>query len=180
MCSFEQSPSVYPDFMKENFRDDTIPGGWKVLKIATGDLNSDGLNDIAVVYESKDSLIHYRCFLDSQSKIPGRSIVVYLQKDGHFIPFVQNHDLVARADEGGMLPYLEPNLEIKNLELSLSFLYTRSSTSYHFKHNGTNFELIRAYSGGISSPGIGSFESTNFDFNSKKKNSNLDLFIRTH
>jgi hypothetical protein len=158
----QENDFVYPDFQAKMSK--AAAAKWKILKKTIGDINQDGIQDMAVIYETRDSVEQYRCTSEYKTKIPARVIAMYLNDGIRFKKILQNNDFIARADEGGMLPFLEPEISISKNELLILFQYTRSNTSYSFKLLNDSLRLISAFSGGVSSPGAGSTEFNTFDF----------------
>ena len=122
---------------------------------------------MAVIYESADSITEKRCKGGYEETINGRIIVVYISQNGVLNPFVQNNEFIGRASDGGMLPYLEPELEIKEGKLLLSYQFTRNSAAYTFEWLDGDLVLTYAENGGVSSPGEGTTEWATYDFRSK-------------
>ncbi len=153
---------AYPDFKARLSKKEAA--SWKVLKKTTGDLNNDGIEDLAVIYETIDSVGNFRCTTAYIDTVPARSLVVFLSSGKHLLKIVQNNDFIARANEGGMLTYLEPEIVIEKSQLKISYQYTRSNETYTFSLVNDSLRLIELYRGGISSAGMGSTEFTWVDF----------------
>ena len=165
---FSQSKEFqYPEFIDQSVRNILGSQEWEVLTQTTGDLNKDGLNDKALILQSKDSIKEKRCescyFLKSKPRI----IIVALYKNDEYKIITQNNRFIARGDEGGMLPYLEPELSIKDGQLKIYYQFIRSNQSYTFEYKKGDFIIVSAESNGVHSAS-GNFENDKFDFFEKK------------
>lgn len=153
----------YPNFIGENLNGIEKNPDWKILAQSTGDLNKDGLDDVAIILESKDSIQVKECSNCKLIKRKPRVILVLFNQDSKQTVVIQNNEFIARGDEGGMVNYLEPELSIKNGWLNIFYQYTRSHQSYTFEFRNNQMELILAESVGVHSAS-GDFESDKFDF----------------
>ena len=90
-----------------------------------------------------------------------RIIVVLLHKNGENKVVFQNNKFILLADEGGMLPYLGPELSIAKGFLIIKYQYTRSTLSYTFEYD-TNQMLIRKAEKKGTSGGL--YEDFVYDF----------------
>ncbi|MGB5944124.1 MAG: hypothetical protein WBG71_14665 [Leeuwenhoekiella sp.] len=153
----------YPDFLGKSLTEIENDLRWKGLVKTTGDLNSDGVDDHAVVLESRDSIPEKRCSDCNLLKSKPRIIIVLINRDGKQMVEIQNNRFIGRGNEGGMLPYLEPELFIHNEMLTICYQFTRSKISYVFKYSDDTMVLVKAKSGGVHSAS-GDFEQTSFDF----------------
>lgn len=140
---------------------------WEILKKATGDLNNDGLNDSAFILQSTDSIIEKRCKSCYSLKNKARIIVVLLNENNKSTVITQNNKFIARGNEGGMLPYLEPELFIKDGQLTIFYQYTRSNQSYTFKLKANEMIISSAESNDVDSAS-GNFVSDKFDFTNQE------------
>ena len=159
----QRDRSNCPNFIGENLNGIKKNPNWKILAQSTGDLNKDGLDDVAIILESKDSIQFKKCFNCKLIKSKPRVILVLFNQDSKQTVVIQNNKFIARGDEGGMVNYLEPELSIKNGWLKIFYQYTRSHQSYTFEFRNNQMELILAESVGVHSA-RGDFESDKFDF----------------
>ncbi len=157
----EENP--YPNFIGQDLRMILGSEKWEILDDATGDLNKDGVNDKALILQSKDSIIEKRCESCYRLKNKPRIIVVLLNKKDDYKVISQNNRFIARGDEGGMSPYLEPELSIKEGRLKIYYEYTRSHQSYTFEYKENEMEIVSAESTGVDAVS-GNFENDRFDF----------------
>ncbi|WP_298529215.1 hypothetical protein [uncultured Christiangramia sp.] len=161
---FSQSDEFqYPEFIGQNLKNVIGSKQWEVLTQTTGDLNNDGLKDKALILQTKDSIKEKRCescyFLKSKPRI----IIIALYQNDKYNIIIQNNKFIARGDEGGMLPHLEPELSIKDSQLKIYYQFTRSNQSYTFKYKKGDIIIVSAESNGVHSAS-GNFENDNFDF----------------
>lgn len=164
LLTFSQNKkSIYPNFIGQNLKAIKNNSDWKILQESTGDLNNDGFNDFALILESKDSILEKRCTKCKILKNKPRIIVVLLNQGDSRKVIIQNNKFIARADEGGMLPYLEPELLIENGLLKIYYQYTRSNQLYIFKYKNNQMEIIQAESNSVHAA-TGNFENNKFDF----------------
>ncbi|OIQ30769.1 MAG: hypothetical protein BM564_00740 [Bacteroidetes bacterium MedPE-SWsnd-G2] len=159
----QNNEHIYPNFIGQELKSIKANSGWKVLQKASGDLNTDGTTDFALILESRDSVFEKRCSDCKLLKNKPRIIVVLLSHNSTLKTTIQNNKFIARGDEGGMMPYLEPELSIENGLLNIYYQYTRSSQSYTFKFDASQMVIIKAESTGVHSA-TGSFESLKYDF----------------
>ena len=154
---------TYPDFFGQDLQSVENNPDWKILQKSSGDLNKNGLNDYALILESKDSVFEKRCADCYLLKSKPRIILILLDQKLCEEVIIQNNVFIARGDEGGMAPYLEPELSIKNGLLNIFYQYTRSNQSYTFEFSNDRLELICAENNGVHSAS-GNFENIKYDF----------------
>jgi hypothetical protein len=155
--------SIYPSFIGMNLNEIETNSEWGILQKATGDLTKNGLDDYAIVIESNDSIPEKRCLDCKLLKNKPRIILVLFNLDGKLKVKIQNNEFIARGDEGGMSPYIEPELSIKNGLFSIYYQFTRSNQSYTFKYKNNRIEIVKAESMGVHSAS-GNYENDKFDF----------------
>lgn len=160
----QNSEFSYPNFIGKDLDSIENDLDWKVLQKAFGDLNNDGLEDFSIILEAKDSVGKRRCPDCKILKNKPRIILVLFDQNGEETVIIQNNKFIARGDEGGMLPYLEPELSIKNGLLIIYYQYTRGNQSYAFEFKNNQMEIISAESNDVESAS-GNFESNKYDFN---------------
>ena len=161
-CS-QNNESIYPNFIGQNINTIENNSDWKILEKSSGDLNKDGFNDFALILESKDSILEKRCLDCKLLKSKPRIIVILLNQNNIEKAIIQNNKFIARGDEGGMLPHLEPELSIENGLLNIYYQFTRSNQSYTFEFDNNKMVIIKAESNGVHSAS-GNFENDKFDF----------------
>ena len=155
----QNKKSIYPNFSEQKLGEIENNSDWKVLQKSSGDLNKDGLNDFALILESNDSILEKRCSDCQLLKSKPRIIIVLISNE----KIIQNNKFIARGDEGGMLPYLEPELSIKNGFLTIYYQFTRGNQSYTFEYVNRKMLITKAESNGVHSAS-GDFENDKYDF----------------
>ena len=160
----QSNESIYPNFIGQNLKKVENNSNWKVLNKTSGDLNKDGYNDFALILESKDSLVEKRCSNCKLLKNKPRIIIVILNQNNHEKVIIQNNRFIARGDEGGMLPYLKPELAIQNGALKIYYQFTRSNQSYTFEFENNHMMITKAESNAVHSAS-GNYENDKYDFN---------------
>ena len=159
----QNSEFEYPNFIGQNLNLVENNPNWLILKKSSGDLNKDGMEDYALILESKDSVFEKRCADCYILKSKPRIILILLDQNEFQKVIIQNNEFIARGDEGGMAPYLEPELSIKNGLLNIFYQYTRSNQSYTFEFTNDQLEIICAEDNGVHSAS-GNFENNSYDF----------------
>ncbi len=142
-----------PEFIGLDFKSIENNTKWEILKKASGNLNKDSINDTALILEK-------RCTNCKTLKNKPRVILILINDKVS----IQNNKFIARGDEGGMLPYLEPELSIENHLLIIHYQFTRSNQSYTFEFKEKGMVLLSAESNSVHSA-TGNIESNKFDFN---------------
>lgn len=155
--------SNYPNFSGQDLSTLENNIDWVILQKSSGDLNKDGLNDYALILESKDSIVEKRCSSCEWLANKPRIVLILLNQNGYEKTILQNNKFIAREDEGGMLYYLEPELKIDNGSMTIYYQYTQSSQSYTFEFKKDRFEIITAKSNHIDSAS-GNFQNDTYDF----------------
>ncbi|MDG1572494.1 hypothetical protein OZ410_09215 [Robiginitalea sp. M366] len=140
--------------------------GWSVFLGASGDLNNDKIDDYVAILQSHDSIREVRCNGCKRLPNKGRIIAVLISNHGQPKVSIQNNRFIARPDEGGMVPFLAPEIQIIDGQLSISYQYTRSNTAYFFEFSNNDLLLVSAISGGVHSAS-GNVEFDFYDFKSR-------------
>ncbi|WP_298516611.1 hypothetical protein [uncultured Kordia sp.] len=159
----EEKPTEYPDFTGKTLAIIEKNENWHVLEKATGDLNKDGKDDVAIVIESKEDFIEIRCADCPTSVSKARILLVFLSENDTFKVHTQNNVFIPRSDEGGMSAMIEPDLSIAANQLTISQQYTRSDISYVFELQKGLFMIILSQSNSVHAAS-GDTESCAFDF----------------
>lgn len=153
----------YPDFIGKDVGLVEKHPDWKILEKASGDLNKDGLLDAALLLESKDSILMKQCSQCFVLKNKPRILLVALNKNGSEKVIIQNNTFIALGNQGGMLPYLEPEISIDNGLLTIYYQYIRSNQSYTFEYTNHRMMIVKAESNDVHAAS-GDFENDSFDF----------------
>lgn len=184
MFSFAQSdePTIKKSVAKIN---EFIPTGWKLIAEAKGDLNKDGLIDVALIIENTNA----QNFISNADKLGGDTLntnprylmVAFKKPNGSyeltainktFIPVPNSADspcLEDPFDENG-------SLEIKKGLLNIHFQHFYScgawevyNFDYIFRYQNQKFELI-GYNKSSLHRSTGEETSTTINFPTKKMN----------
>lgn len=108
----QNSEFEYPNFIGQNLYLVENNPNWLILQKSSGDLNKDGMEDYALILESKDSVFEKRCSSCYVLKNKPRIILVFFNQNGNQEVIIQNNRFIARGDEGGMEAYIEPELSV--------------------------------------------------------------------
>ncbi|HLT52381.1 MAG TPA: hypothetical protein VKZ97_00720 [Flavobacteriaceae bacterium] len=162
----QTSSTPYPDFIGQTFSEIAQNPEWLILKETQGDLNHDSKPDYVLVLEAKDSIVEKFCEACKNIKSKPRILLVLIDQNGEKRSVIQNNKFIARGNEGGMLPYLEPDISIKDSALTIYYQYTRGNQSYTFEYVNKDFVITRAESHDVHAT-TGNMESHKFDFRKK-------------
>jgi hypothetical protein len=164
LCFSQNKEPAFTNFIGQDLGAIEQNSDWKVLKRSDGDLNNDGRNDLALILESKDGVSKKDCVDCETLIIKPRIIVILLNEKEVQKVIIQNNKFIARADQGGMIPHLKPELSIERGLLMIHYQFTRARLSYTFKFKQGLLEIVSAENNGVHAA-TGNFESDYFDFN---------------
>ncbi len=146
-------PANYPHLIElGKSAQDFVPVGWKLELSATGDLNKDGVDDIAMVLR-QDSAAN-RIVNESLGENPfdtnPRILAAAFGSADGFSLVVQDHTLIARRESPTLDdPLAEGGLEIDNgsIVVKLGMFASAGSwetfnSTFRFRHDGEIFRLI--------------------------------------
>jgi len=122
-----------------------LPGGWHVLTQATGDLNKDGLADIAVLIEA-DSVVKSLKEWDNQQQ-PRILFAAFRQPDNQYRLSVQSNESILLSNEGGVFGDPFDALEINRGSIVVRFYggsSDRWSYAYRWRYQNKDWFLIGA------------------------------------
>ena len=163
----QNNKSVFPNFMGQDSMTISKNANWKILVKSIGDLDKDKHNDCVLILESKESILEKRCSDCKLLKNKPRIILVLINTNGKLITTIQNNNFIARGNEGGMAPYIEPELFIKNGFLTIFYQYTRGNMSYSFKYKNNDMLIVNAISNRVEAAS-GNYEFDTYDFKKRK------------
>ncbi len=118
-----------------------IPKGWTSFAEATGDLNKDGLQDIAMIIENT---------VPNEEGGKERSLLILLKynRDEDFYTLIaRNNEVILESESGGVLGDPFTSMEIKNYVLRLDFhggSREKWSTTHRYRHQDAYVALIGA------------------------------------
>ncbi|HWE45721.1 MAG TPA: hypothetical protein VG407_06800 [Caulobacteraceae bacterium] len=130
------------------------PRGWKVETTVTGDLNGDGLPDLAIVLRENDpkNVIHNDGMgVDPFDTNPRILALAFARKDGGYDLAVENHLLIPRATMPNLDDYLAEagGVSIRKgaLRVSLHLFssaggWSTGTTTYSFRWSSGGFHLV--------------------------------------
>lgn len=152
-----------------------IPKGYVLFDQVSGDLNKDGLADIALIIKGTDKSKvvreEYRGALDRNR----RGIVVLFNKEHHYELAVENYSCFSSENEDGGV-YFAPELsvEIKKGNLYINYGHGRYGYwFYTFRFKDADFELI-GFDESNGGPVINSETSINFLTKKKQERVNTN------
>lgn len=173
--SFGQSFS-YPAIKKSaQAVNDFVPTGWTILDSACGDLNSDRLQDAAIILQYKDSVLIVKAPEDTVLTQP-RILLITFKDPGknsfHLIAqsnsFILPHDNSAMED-----PYQEMAINKGILEIRFQIFYNIGSwyltnAEYKFKYYKQQVVLVGANTSSVHRA-TGNFVEHNYNFVKKTR-----------
>jgi hypothetical protein len=119
-----------------------VPAGWKLVKQTSGDINRDGLIDIAGVLELNKS------YNPRVELAPPRILFIALKKpNGLYHLLVQSNKAILKADEGGIWGDPFDSIAVKNGTFIIYFYggsNHRWSLIYTFKFQKNSMYLVEA------------------------------------
>ncbi len=142
------STSIGVQAEKKQNPSDFIPHGYVLNEKIVGDLNQDGLEDIALIIKgtNKENIVINR--FDNEVDRNRRGIIVLLNKNGHYELATQNCDCFYSENEDGGIYYApELSVYIETGDLIINYNHGRyGHWQYTFRYQNANFELIEYYS----------------------------------
>jgi hypothetical protein len=153
--SFAQKQFIFPEIKTQGTSvEQFTPVNWMIIDQANGDLNNDGLADLAVVFEYKKPIDETRVYGDNSSAIIKETqkprILAIFFKDkstGALSLSTQNNDFILRSEEGGKLGDPLRQIAIKDQQLYLRFQggsEWRWELGYTFKFENKDWFLTSA------------------------------------
>ena len=153
--SFAQKSFTFPKIKQQASSIEQItPDNWMVIETAKGDLNNDGTDDLAVVFESKKITDETRTYGDNNSEIiketqKPRILAIFFkdQSTNSYNLSTQNNDFILRSEEGGKLGDPLNQIGIKDQQLYLRFqggAEWRWELGYTFKFENKDWFLTSA------------------------------------
>lgn len=135
---------VFPDFHNKTLDEIENNKDWEIMSEAKGDLNGDSKQDMAIILQSKDSVLEKRCADCEEKNHKLRIVLVLMNKNNTLKVVAQNNVFIARADEGGMTQEMKPEISIADKQLTVSYLLIRGDISYTFEDKKGEIVLVRA------------------------------------
>jgi len=153
--SFAQKTFIFPKLKPQGSSIGQLtPANWTVIETANGDLNNDGIEDLAVIFESNKIADETRTYGDNNSEIiketqKPRILAIYFKDKatGTYHLSIQNNDFILREKEGGKLGDPLNQIGIKDQQLYLRFqggAEWRWEMGYTFKFENKDWFLTSA------------------------------------
>ncbi|MCX3265277.1 hypothetical protein [Pedobacter agri] len=153
--SFAQKTFLFPKVKSSGSSVEQLtPNNWTVIETTSGDLNGDGSDDVAVIYESDKITDEARTYGDNNSEIiketqKPRILAIYFKDKvtGGYRLSTQNNDFILRSEEGGKLGDPLNQIGIKDQQLYLRFqggAEWRWEMGYTFKFENKDWFLTSA------------------------------------
>jgi len=153
--TFAQKMFLFPKVKPlGNSIEQLTPTNWTVIESANGDLNHDGNDDLAIIFESNKITDETRTYGDNHSEIiketqKPRILAIYFQdkSTGNYRLSTQNNDFILRSEEGGKLGDPLNQIGIKDQQLYLRFqggAEWRWELGYTFKFENKDWFLTSA------------------------------------
>ena len=153
--SFAQKTFLFPKVKPTGSSVEQLtPNNWTVIETTSGDLNGDGSDDVAVIYESDKITDEARTYGDNNSEIiketqKPRILAIYFKDKvtGSYRLSTQNNDFILRSEEGGKLGDPLNQIGIKDQQLYLRFqggAEWRWEMGYTFKFENKDWFLTSA------------------------------------
>lgn len=153
--TFGQKTFNFPKLKQQGLSVEQLtPANWTVIETAKGDLNQDGISDMALVFEYNKVIDEIRTYGDNNSDIiketqKPRVLAIYFQNksSGTFNLSVQNNDFILRSEEGGKLGDPLQQISIQDQQLFLRFRggsEWRWELGYTFKFQNKDWFLTNA------------------------------------
>ncbi len=153
--SFAQETFIFPKIkIQGSSVEQFTPADWTVIDRTYGDLNNDGLADLAVILEYDKAIDETRVYGDNSSAIIKETqkprILALFFKDkssGNYYLSTQNNDFILREEEGGKMGDPLQKIAIKDQKLYLRFQggsEWRWELGYTFKFENKDWFLTSA------------------------------------
>jgi hypothetical protein len=151
---FEVPEATYPALPRRaQSADGFVPSGWHLESPVSGDLNGDGVEDLALVLHewNKDNVVFHDIMGESPLDTNPRILAVaFGRPGGGYVLELENHTLIPRREVPAHDdPLAEGDVAIERgtLRVTMGFFasagsWTTSKTTYTFRHQNGRFELI--------------------------------------
>ncbi|PWS29585.1 hypothetical protein DHW03_04595 [Pedobacter yonginense] len=152
---FAQNTFSFPKIKSEGTSVQALtPNNWGIIESANGDLNNDGIEDLAVIFESDKTTDETRTYGDNTTEIiketqKPRILAIFFKDKATGIYHLsnQNNDFILRSEEGGKLGDPLQQIAIKDQQIYLRFQggsEWRWELGYTFKFENKDWFLTSA------------------------------------
>jgi hypothetical protein len=175
VAQVEPPPVIYPKLLAQGASAEAFaPMGWRVELKASGDLNKDGVDDLALVIRQSDPknvLTNAGPGVPKLNTNPRILAVAFGKADGGYDLAIQNHTLIPRTTEPNLDDYLTEGggiaIERGTLQVKLHLFasaggWSMGTVGYTFRFQNGRFELI-GYDSDMTQRNIG--ETTEISVN---------------
>ncbi|MNK40812.1 hypothetical protein D3C87_594650 [compost metagenome] len=153
--TFAQKNFLFPKVKAQgNAVAQLTPQNWTLIESASGDLNNDATDDLALIFESNQIIDETRTYGDNHSDIiketqKPRILAIYFKDkaSGDYKLSAQNNDFILRSEEGGKVGDPLQQMAIKDQQLFLRFKggsEWRWELGYTFKFQNKDWFLTSA------------------------------------
>jgi hypothetical protein len=140
---------------------DFIPANWLLKYSVGGDLNGDGIPDLALIAEYKNAITEIRPDSSRHKARPRVLLIMFKDSNsGFYHPVLQNNTYISRTGENGTDEESFKKLSISKKILSVEYEYPVGNSIYKFRYQNGDFYLI-----GANSFGSHNSEFTEMDIN---------------
>lgn len=169
---------IFPALTKQGkILNDLVPPRWMIIDSAKGDLNHDGVADLAVILEFHAAVNEKRAYGDNTTDLitelqKPRILAVYFKNKNSagYTLSMQNNDFILRSEEGGMLGDPLEELSISSNTMKLGFAgggNSRWVINYTFRYQNKDWYLTEANT--VSHHRVsGEMTERNYNFLTKK------------
>jgi hypothetical protein len=154
---------------------DFIPVDWTILDSAYGDLNKDGIKDVAIVIQHRDSISLVNSLEDTVLTQPRILLILFKKRvDNSFELIEQSNSFILKHDNSAMDdPYQELAINNGALEVKFHLFYNMGSwhvtnAVYKFRYQQRQFVLIGADNSSFHRA-THDFEDYSYNFLTKKR-----------
>lgn len=168
----------FPELPQQGKLANLVPSNWKIIDSVSGDLNNDGIKDLALILEFYRPVKESRAYGDNTTEIiteiqKPRILAIYFRRSatGSYKLVTQNNNFILRSEEGGISGDPLRAAVIKDNKLNLSFEgggNWRWKLNYAFKYSHGEWVLENANNYAYNEES-GEMTDRQYDFLKQKK-----------
>lgn len=152
------------------------PTQWKVIDSVRGDLNNDGAEDLALIFEFYAQVKENRAYGDNTTELitevqRPRILAIYFKSGRNYKLVTQNNNFILRSEEGGAMGDPIRHLRIAENKLNIAFEgggNWRWKLNYTFRYLNKDWQLIKAGNYAYHT-GSGEMNDKQYDFLNRKR-----------